>query len=292
MNKALLCLVILSTVLSTAKAQKSKSDPTPTDSTQLYMIVLDDENEYVGHIVETTDTYILFQTEKLGQIKIPTSSIKKQIKVNSSQQKGNEIWIENLQSTRYFWQPNGYGLKPGEGYYQNIWIFFNQASYGVTDWFSVSAGMVPLFLFGGLPTPMWVVPKFSIPIVENKLNLGAGFLMGSVIGASGSNFGIPFGVATYGSRNNNLSLGLGYAVASGELSSSPLITFSGMVRTGKRGYLVTENYIFTGDNSFGGLLMLGGRTVWNKLSLDYGGVIPLNDEAFFIIPWLGFSIPF
>jgi len=88
----------------------------------------------------------------------------------------------NLQSTRYFFGPNGHGLNKGEGYYQNVWIFFNQISYGVTDYFSISAGVVPAFLFAGSPTPVWVVPKFSVPIKKDVLSVGAGGLFGTILG--------------------------------------------------------------------------------------------------------------
>jgi len=58
------------------------------------------------------------------------------------------------------------GLHKGEGYYQNIWVFWNQASFGVTENFSLGFGIIPLFLFGGEAgqySPIWVVPKLSYP---------------------------------------------------------------------------------------------------------------------------------
>ncbi len=65
---------------------------------------------------------------------------------------------------------------------------------GVTNYFSIGAGIVPVFLFGGGATPVWITPKFSIPVVKDKFNVGAGALVGTVLGASGTGFGLLYGL--------------------------------------------------------------------------------------------------
>ena len=102
--------------------------------------------------------------------------------------------------------------------------------------------MIPLFLLGGGPTPVFLTGKVSVPLVENKVNLGAGALAGAVLGEDGGSFGIVYGVSTFGDPDKNFTLGLGYAFAGGEWASSPLINLSGMVRGSKRMYFITENY--------------------------------------------------
>ena len=230
-------------------------------------------------------------TDKLGEIKIYTKYITSIKEVSEESIKEGSYWFENPQAARYFWAPNGYGLKKGEAYYQNVWILFNQVSVGVTDNFSVGAGIVPLFLFAGAPTPVWITPKFSIPVVKDKFNVGAGALAGAVIGESGASFGILYGSTTFGSKDKNLSIGLGYGFAGGEWASSPAINVSGMIRTGPRGYLLTENYyIGFGDEKFG-ILSFGGRRIIKRISLDFGGIIPIPLAEIFVIPWLGITIP-
>ena len=183
-------------------------------------------------------------------------------------------------------------LRQGEAYYQNVWIFFNQISVGVTDNFSFGAGIVPLFIFAGAPTPVWVTPKFSIPVVKDKFNVGVGVLAGTVIG-EGSTFGILYGSTTFGSKDKNLTLGLGYGFADGEWANAPAINVSGMLRIRPRGYLITENYYIGLGGEDVGLISLGGRSIIKKISLDYGGFIPISSEigSFIIIPWLGITIP-
>ncbi len=86
-----------------------------------------------------------------------------------------EYWTENFQSTRYFWMPNGFGLKQGEAYYQNVWILFNQFNVGITKNFSIAGGTIPLFLFGADAFPIWVNAKVSVPLGP-KVNFGGGVL--------------------------------------------------------------------------------------------------------------------
>jgi hypothetical protein len=204
------------------------------------------------------------------------------------------LWLENSQAARYFWAPNGYGLRKGEGYYQNVWVLFNQVSYGFTDNFSVGIGMVPLFLIAGGPTPVWATPKFSFPIKKDVFNVGAGALVGTILGEEQATFGIAYGVTTLGSRDRNLNLGLGYGFINGEWADSPTVTLSGMIRTGKRGYFVSENYFIKAGDETIGLVSLGGRIVWTGISVDFAGVFPVIQslDEFIVLPWLGFVIPF
>jgi len=260
----------------------------------LYHIETKDGSTYTGNILSRDSVSILLQDQKLGEISLRISDIKV-IRGGENKNKGDtSMWSENPQATRYFWSPNGYGLKPGEGYYQNIWIFFNQASVGLTDNFSIGGGMIPIFLFAGAPTPVWITPKISIPVSKDNFNIGAGALAGTVLDEDHSGFGILYGITTFGSRDTNLSIGLGYGYIAGEFSKTPAVNISGMVRTGKKSYLMSENYFLTsGDNTIL-LLTFGGRWIIGKVGLDGFLLIPTSShiDRFFAIPMLGITIPF
>jgi len=263
------------------------------DSSKLCRVEIKDGNEFVGLMASEDSVNVVLETALMGKVTIPRTSIKSITWLKSTSLKGGKLWSENLQSTRYFWSPNGYGLKKGEGYYQNIWVLWNQASVGVTDYFSIGAGIVPLFFFGGASTPVWITPKFSIPVVKDKFNLGVGALAGTVLG-EGSGFGIVYGLGTVGNRNNNLTLGLGYGYATGDWAKKPMITLSGMARVGPRGYLLTENYYISTVDATLLLISAGGRTVTKKAGIDYGLFFPISSDlgTFIAIPWLGITLPF
>ena len=261
--------------------------------TSLVRIETRDGNDYTGEIVGQDSLKIYLKTQNLGEIGISKSDIKSQHKINVQQIKDGKVWFENPQSSRYFWAPNAYGLKKGEGYYQNIWVLWNQVSYGITDNFSLGGGIIPLFLFAGAPTPVFILPKISIPVQKDKFNISAGALVGTILGEAESTFGILYGNTTFGTRDNNVTFGLGYGFAGDEWASSPMININGMFRLTSRGYFITENYYVNTGGTGAAVISLGGRWIIKKAALDFALFLPVADtETFVAIPWLGFTVPF
>lgn len=288
------------TIVRKTKLSKSSANKTEKlDPNDLWLVETINGNVFTGQIVSQNTDSLQLQSNELGKVTILISQIKRKKLIKQSQLKGGQLWMDNPQATRYFWSPNGYGLKKGEGYYQNVWVWFNQVSIGVSPNFSIGLGLLPNFLLGG-PTPVWITPKVSIPIVKEKINLGGGILLGTIGGANGdfetenANYGIAYGVLSYGSKDANITLGSGWGMASGEWAKEPILTFSAMARLTHRAYFLTENFYLPTGNSALVLLSFGGRTVWNKISIDYGLFIPFAEgmDNLIAIPWLGFVIPF
>lgn len=266
-------------------------DETSSDSLQLWKVETIDENVYLGEILFQDANLVRLKTTTLGIISIPKDQIMIMRTVKENAMLGEKN--RNAYASRYFFAPNAYNLKKGEGYYQNSWIFYNQASIGLSDRFSIGAGVVPIFFFGGAPTPVWITPKVSFPIQEDKINIAAGALVGYVIGESESLFGIVYGTSTFGSKDRNWTLGAGYGFISGELAESPAITLGGVYRLSKRSYFLTENY-FIGFGGGGiGLISAGGRWAGRKIGIDYGAFFPVGENTgFALIPWLSLTVPF
>lgn len=253
-----------------------------------------DGNEFIGVIVGSDSLTTILKTENLGVLTIKQSDIKTIENINDASVKEGKLWFPNPQATRYFWSPNGYGLKKGEGYYHNIWVLWNQVAYGITNNFSIGGGIIPTFFFGGSPTPVFITPKISVPIVKNKFNLGAGAIVGTILGEKEAGFGILYGVATYGSPDNNVSLGIGSAYAGGEWAPSPILNLNGMFRISNRGYIITENYYYPMEGTDLVLFSAGGRWIIKRAALDFGLFIPIGTglDRNFAFPWLGVTIPF
>ncbi|SHN12282.1 hypothetical protein SAMN04488057_10771 [Cyclobacterium lianum] len=264
------------------------------ENIQLVLVQTKDGNEYLGRIISEDEVKITIRTDNLGEITLFRSDIVRISGMDTGRMVNGEFWFANPQATRYYWLPNGYGLKKGEAYYQNVWIFFNQVSTGITDNFSIGGGLVPLFLFAGAQTPVWITPKVSFPVVKDKINLGAGALAGTVIGLNEGNFGMLYGLSTFGSRDKNLTIGLGWAFAGGSIANAPTISVAGMVRTGPRGYFLTENYFIAAGGETVGLISAGGRRIIRRMSLDYGLFLPLAPglDTIIAVPWLGLTLPF
>jgi len=263
----------------------------------LVKIETTDGNEFIGTISSEDSEKLVLKTENLGEITILRADIKTQINVDEEQIKDGILWFENPQATRYFWAPNAYGLKKGEGYYQNIYVFWNQVSYGITDYITIGGGIIPTFLFGAA-TPVFLTPKVSIPVVKDKFNIGGGMLLGTVLGdvSDDISFGIAYGLSTFGSRDSNISISLGYGYAGGDWANSPLINVSGMKRTSKRFYILSENYYIKANDESLAVISVGGRWIIKKAALDFLLVRPIAKDldmgSFIAVPLLGFTIPF
>jgi hypothetical protein len=264
-----------------------------TDST-LWAVDTEDGNTFIGTIVGKDSIQLMLLTDVYGPIRIPLSQIKQKKELKQNDLVDGEHWFSNPHATRYFFGTNGYGLRKGEAYYQNTWILFNQINYGITNHISLGGGLVPLFLFAGAPTPVFITPKVTVPIVKDKVNLSAGVLYAYVLG-EGFGFGITYGMITFGNRDNNFTLGAGWAFSDSEWADSPTLTLNGMTRVGRKTYLITENYyIGLSDGSSLGILSAGGRSVQKKLAIDYGLFFPVGTDigSFVAIPWLGIAVPF
>jgi hypothetical protein len=266
------------------------------DTLKIYQVETTDGNVYVGNILSRDEKMMVVRTD-LGVLNIPFRNVKMVKEVKSAELVGGEVWPDNPHSSRYFYLPNGYGLRKGEGYYQNTWVFFNQVSYGFTNNFSLGFGIIPTFLLGANGAPVWITPKFSFPVKRDKWNIGAGAIIASYVGESNGNkpfIGMVYGVSTFGSRDKNFTVGTGFAFADNEWASTPVISLGGAIRTGKKHYFLTENYFFFGDGEMASLVWLGGRFASQSLSIDYGGIIPVfgGMNSIIVIPWLSITIPF
>lgn len=274
--------------------QKGEILPTAfRDST--WVIETIDDNTYIGIIREQNADKIVLETNNLGVITLLRSNIRRMEALRPEQIKNGEVWYDSPHATRYLFGPNGYSLKRGEAYYQNAWIAFNQVSFGVTDRFTLGIGMVPLF-FINAPTPVWITPKYSIPIKENQVNIGVGALLATVLGnndnGGGRSFGVAYGQLTLGSRDRNVNFGLGYGYAGNSWANSPTLSLSTMQRINKKLAFISENYLFdTGDNNIG-LLSAGFRFLGRRIAIDGALVVPVeNGFEFIAIPWLGINVP-
>lgn len=270
------------------------SQETKVDTAFQMVVETKDGNLFVGKILELTATSVILRTEKFGDLTIQKDQIVQMVPVGTENDPTSKVWFENPHASRYFFGPNAYGLRRGEGYYSNTWIFINQVSFGITNNLTMGVGMIPLFLFDGAPTPVWVTPKVSFPIKKDKVNIAVGGLFASIIGESDATFGVAYGQLTLGSRDQNVNLGLGYGYAGNDWAQAPTLTLSGTLRTGRKFALMTENYFFDTGDSNTTLLGLGGRFLGKHLAVDGALIIPFFDDEGLTaaIPWLGIHVPF
>lgn len=261
-----------------------------------------DGNVYIGKLLKETDKTIRIKTESAGNITIKKKKIKSidfdYIQSNKTGIKLKKSKAFRDYSYRYFLGTSGYNLKKGEGYYANTMLFYNDFNYGLSNYFSIGAGTIPLFLFNGAPTPIWIKTKVSTPLVKNKFNVGGGAMFGTVIGEDIDFEGIPiwlYAVGTLGSKNNNITLSVNYVYGGGGEWIPAFFTLSGKYKISSRTFLMGDSYFSYGGYDDGFITLLGGRTMFRGITLDYGGIIPIFgdfDFGLYIFPYLGIKLGF
>ncbi|UOQ66474.1 hypothetical protein [Hymenobacter volaticus] len=240
---------------------------------QTYSVELVSGSSFVGVLVAKRETELDFTTADLGRITVQKLNIRRIVLLSTAQaQRG---WEPVGNGTRVFFAPTARNLRKGEGYVQNIDLFLFGANYGITD--NVSLGVLLPVIPGLGAGVVAVTPKVSVPINE-KFNLGGGVLYARVFGFRESGgAGIGYGVATYGSADNNATLGLGYAFVEGERESTPIVVVGGATRISRRFSLLNETYI-AGDGFLG---LIGGRLAATRLSGSLGFVYGTSVGGFY-----------
>ncbi len=289
-------LAFLSLIPGVGRAQQDLQ----VEILKTYQITLKDGSVVTGKILSVTGSDIVISSGTMGEIKLKKENIRTITRVSAIDEKASGIWFPNPNPTRYLLSNSAIPLEKKNGYYQNTWIFFNSFSYAFTDNFSLSGGfeIFSLIANGEGPFAFYINPKVSSRVTENF------YAGGSILYANTIRTVDEFGglgtlnlFATYGNKNNNITGAVGWGWADGNLSSSPVITISGMARLSKRIALVSENWIVPGinnNNGYYGIISYGIRFLGEKTSIDLA-FINNKDIASDIgigIPWLDFVVNF
>lgn len=290
---------LLFVILLLAPSSVEAQDTTP----ETVEVKMKDGSTVIGELVMETTDKLIVKTKSLGEITILKSTIIEFKKLRSNNMVDGVYWHENPNPTRNLYGPTGYSLQKGEGYYQNIMIFANQVSYGFTDQFTIGFGFEIISIlagansFGDGPSipGFTITPKYSIPIQKDKWNVGVGVLALHIPGSDELfSAGILYGVSTWGSRDNNFTLGLGFGVTEGEFRGRPTITLAGNRRVGRRFGIVTENWFIPFGDEYGALLSFGFRYIGERITWDFALLGGSADGEFIVspIPLIGIAMPF
>lgn len=269
----------------------------PTTSEEYIWIKTKDGQTIVGKVLERTASHFIIEKDNNDQVEIPHLDIKSFNQIEKSQIRNGKYWFDNPNASRNLYSPTGYGLRKGEGYYQNFMLFINHVGYGFSDNFTLGAGLIP-FTFGE-GAIFSITPKFSIPIVDNKVNAGLGVSYNHILGANG---GIAYGVLTFGSRDRNFTVGSGYGMWEGDWAKRPIFTASATFRFNRNFGFVTENWFIPVEKGYNentrsvnmgyaGFITAGLRYMHERFSVDLS-VMTSPEIGSGTFPIVGVTIPF
>lgn len=289
---ALLCTALWFGSATAALAQQTDSIQAQTSPPQRWIVEASDGSVFQGIYLGQSEAGIRLLTESIGEILIPMGVVKNFRILNDRNFKNGEYWFENPNATRYLFSPSAYSLSKGEAYYQNTYVLLNSFHYGVIDRFSIGGGFELITTFSGDPA-FYITPKYTFPISENW-NAGAGILYARVPIEDFSGVGIGYGIVTYGNRDNNATLGVGFGYVDGEAEGRPVINLSGMRRIGRKTALVTESWFVPTDGYYG-IYSYGIRFMGEKITVDLAFLNNpdiARDVVFIGVPYVDFVVKF
>lgn len=264
------------------------------DTTKIYVFEMQDDSKLVGSPIAWDSVSVVINTASIEGITILFNKIVKFEEILPENLKDGKYWFENPHSTRYLFAPSAYNLEKGEGYYQNAWLILNSFNVGITDYFSFGGGIELISTFGEGKPIFFLTPKVGFKVKEN-INIGGGIIYASMpdFEEDRLNFGISYGILTYGSLDHNITAGLGWGFFDGEFEEKPIIVFSGMTRVGKKWALVSENWIAPIDGYIG-IYSYGIRFFSEKIAIDLAFLnnLDIAEEIVIGIPYVDFVVKF
>ena len=275
------CLVIVSLLVSTAA---SAQPPAPAIVIEVpaadvvQQLELNDGSSVIGRVQSVDGGRFVFRTASGVEMTVDVAAVRS-LEPFTGRIVNGEAWQDDPNATRLFFAPTGRSLKKGEAYFGVYEILLPFVQVGITDYISIGAG-TPL-LFGDFDRPVWVTPK--IKLMETRSTAVSAGVM-HFFNIDDASVGIAYGVVTQGSTDNAVTVGLGYSYArtDDDDAGSGVVMLGGERRVSRRIKLVTENYVFKG----GGFASGGLRFFGEKLSADFGIVVPLFEDETFAFPMI------
>jgi len=273
-----------------SQSDRMKEQLKVPDSSHVQILTTMDGSSNIGRITEVKETEILFATE-LGTIAIPITKIKEIKAVPVASIKGGNYWFPNPNRTRLFFAPTGRMLEKGEGYFQDIYIFFAGAAYGLSSNFTIG-GAASLIPGADIDEQVfYLTPKIGIK-ASGKIDLAAGALLMHIpVDDAPTTVGILYGVGTYGSADASVTLGLGYGFADSKVANKPVVMLGGEYRISRRLALVSENWMVPGEGN--PLVSYGIRFFGPEISVDLAFLTTIGKEGLFPgVPYVDFVFNF
>ncbi len=296
----LLCVLVSSLAGSAASlaAQRVPIDSIATgDTSVVHALVLQDGTKLVGRVaIVTADSLRIVSA--MSSTMLARSAVRYVTQYPSTALHNGELWPENPHPTRLIFAPTAIPLRQGEGYFADFWIFFASAAVGVTDRFTIGGGLTLFPSDDFTDNVFYAIPKYSL-VTHPTLNVSVGALAAVVPDFddtvnSARSVGVLYGVVTKGSRESNLTAGVGFGYVGGTLANRPVLTLGGQHRMTKRVAFISENWFFPFDGGGEALVSYGLRFLGENVAVDLAFANPVTSgEALFPgVPLLGFAIKF
>lgn len=247
---------------------------------KLFEVKTTDGSKYFGYLDSETPERVVIRTPGGATIDLARSDILSMTETEGTMV-GQEFRPADANPTRLFFGPTARSLKKGEGYVGTFFYIMPTVQVGITDRLSIGGG-TPL-VFGSGSLPIWITPKFQV-YDSPRAAVAVGAL--HFLNIDDHSMGIAYTAGTFGSRDDAVTVGVGWAYASDNRSDegTAVMMIGGERRASRRIKWITENYIWNG----GGFVSGGVRFLGDSLTADLGLVSPLGIDEFYVFPVMNF----
>ncbi len=251
-------------------------------------VALRDGSQLLVTLKRAQHDTLIVQTAGGLQIPVPDINIAEVIGLRGEIREGKFFRIDP-NGSRLFFAPTGRGLNPGSGYFADYYVFFPTLAFGVTSFFSVGGGisLIP----GAESQLLYFAPKLTLQ-ASPKMGFAAGFLY-LAMPDEDDDANLGYAVTTIGSNRSGVTLGAGFPLTSVS-DKNPILLVGGEAQVSNGAKLITENWIFTGDDAT--LVFSGGiRFFGDKLAVDLAFISTakaFGGGGFPFLPWVDFSVFF
>jgi len=255
------------------------------------IIIMKNGSKLVGDIAEIHDNEIVFNTE-FGRISMSLDKIQKISEFKTDNIEIGKFWFPDPNQTRLFFSPTGRMLKQGQGYLSDIYLFFTSFAVGLSDNFTIGAGMS---IFPGVDIQdqfLFITPRIGISAGSSFSFAVSGLIIripdiDNNINDESKLAGIVFPTMTTGSSDMSFTASLGYGFVDDNLAEKPAVMLGGQIRISNRSSFVSENWVFPGiDNP---LFSYGIRLFGDEMAIDLAFFNNFeNENSILGIPYMDF----
>ena len=282
-------------LLLTASAAAAQTQPSPaaalsaTSPGDTVEVVLQDGSRYYGTLLSETEAVIRIELLSGSVLEVRRDQIRSAERFRGRVVSGT-VWRRDPNATRLFFAPTARSLSAGRGYVSVYELFMPFVAVGIHDRVTLAAGTPLVFSSEESERLFWFAPKVQL-FRHQTAAAAVGVLHFWVAGRQSycrpedrycqddpAHNGLAYGVLTLGSEDEAVTFGGGAAYSGFALAEDPLVFMAGAeVRTSKGLKLITENYLFPGENLF--ILSGGLRFFGENLTADLGLFAPVGRDV-------------
>lgn len=249
-----------------------------TDSLEVKKIILIDDSEFVGTIINETDEVIYFKTRTGIDVEIKKSLVR-EIQSVDTKLKMTHKGKYRPGDHELLLMPTAYTMEAGQWYFSDYELFFLNFTFAAGE--NTHIGAFTLF-----PMTSDFLQTITLGIKQNYLkseNFQAALWGTYTPEASGLSLGNVF---SYGKGGSSLHIGLSGVTNVDEDTDGWLFVYmlGGRLDVSRKICLMAEytNFSTAAEHGFNGLISIGFRFIGESIAWELAGVRPLESTGDFI----------